>query len=430
VRSCKVYAPRVEAETIDEASLGDMRAGVLWSGHLEYGASGQVANDPNNDYATVGSLSAVSVGPTSDLWIQSCPSTVISHDLFGELYLTKLEGNEVITIGDRLGQFQGSVCDCPLNGGLCDYYESALSENSPRSPGATPFGRIVFRDVAWVKGQVTINANGASNPDAAYWAGAAIVPLSTTPVSYATLSAANSTQPDLAPTYLRLFSDFRGGAFGEVPFTFKRNEFDPPSNCEFPPCDFSSGAHYMPIVSQERLEGDGIVLPAYGPMLLGTGVPFHLFGCDGWGHPIYNHDYATDLGNTGVQVQFTAHGVVLRKNPLLNLPTGRYLFRHTDDDQDLSVLCDHLLTTADIRVPGLDYNFVYLGAAADVGCDDYNGDGDHGTDADIEAFFACLAGSCCSTCGSADFDCDGDVGTDADILAFFQAMAGHCPEGC
>jgi hypothetical protein len=58
------------------------------------------------------------------------------------------------------------------------------------------------------------------------------------------------------------------------------------------------------------------------------------------------------------------------------------------------------------------------------GSPDFDGDGDVGTDADIEAFFACLAGTCCTTCGSADFNDDGDVGTDADIEAFFRVLAG------
>jgi hypothetical protein len=58
-------------------------------------------------------------------------------------------------------------------------------------------------------------------------------------------------------------------------------------------------------------------------------------------------------------------------------------------------------------------------------CDaDFNHDGDSGTDADIEAFFACIAGSCCATCGSADFNGDGDAATDADIEAFFRVLGG------
>ena len=60
------------------------------------------------------------------------------------------------------------------------------------------------------------------------------------------------------------------------------------------------------------------------------------------------------------------------------------------------------------------------------GSADFNCDGDTGTDADIESFFACLAGSCppppCPS--TADFNADGDVGTDADIEAFFRVLAG------
>jgi uncharacterized membrane protein len=55
---------------------------------------------------------------------------------------------------------------------------------------------------------------------------------------------------------------------------------------------------------------------------------------------------------------------------------------------------------------------------------DFNHDGDSATDADIEAFFACLAGNCCARCDSADFDGDGSAGNDADIEAFFRVLAG------
>ena len=60
------------------------------------------------------------------------------------------------------------------------------------------------------------------------------------------------------------------------------------------------------------------------------------------------------------------------------------------------------------------------------GTADFDCDGDTGTDADIEAFFACLAGNCpAPPCvSSADFNADGDTGTDADIEAFFRVLAG------
>ena len=55
---------------------------------------------------------------------------------------------------------------------------------------------------------------------------------------------------------------------------------------------------------------------------------------------------------------------------------------------------------------------------------DFNNDGDSRTDTDIEAFFACIAGNCCQSCGSPDYDGDGDSATDADIEAFFRVLAG------
>jgi hypothetical protein len=62
-----------------------------------------------------------------------------------------------------------------------------------------------------------------------------------------------------------------------------------------------------------------------------------------------------------------------------------------------------------------------LGACGSV---DFNHDGEAGTDADIEAFFNCLAGHCCPLCDSADFNGDGDAATDADIEAFFRVLGG------
>jgi hypothetical protein len=60
------------------------------------------------------------------------------------------------------------------------------------------------------------------------------------------------------------------------------------------------------------------------------------------------------------------------------------------------------------------------------GTADFNGDGDFGTDQDIEAFFACLGGQCCAACFArgSDFNGDGDFGTDQDIEAFFRVLGG------
>jgi hypothetical protein len=63
-------------------------------------------------------------------------------------------------------------------------------------------------------------------------------------------------------------------------------------------------------------------------------------------------------------------------------------------------------------------------ASLTVNSADFDGDGDSGTDADIQAFFSCLSGNCCATCGSGDFNGDGDVATSADIEGFFRVLAG------
>jgi hypothetical protein len=57
---------------------------------------------------------------------------------------------------------------------------------------------------------------------------------------------------------------------------------------------------------------------------------------------------------------------------------------------------------------------------------DFDNDGAVGTDADIEALFACIAGNCCVFCRSADVNGDGAVATDADIETFFRILAGDC----
>src|SRR5262249_35225474 len=69
--------------------------------------------------------------------------------------------------------------------------------------------------------------------------------------------------------------------------------------------------------------------------------------------------------------------------------------------------------------------------AAPCGSADFNCDGDVATDADIEAFFRCLAGACPPPpCASpADFNGDGDVATDPDIEAFFRVPAGGARRG-
>jgi hypothetical protein len=75
--------------------------------------------------------------------------------------------------------------------------------------------------------------------------------------------------------------------------------------------------------------------------------------------------------------------------------------------------------------PSLDLNHNGILDSCERHCTaDFDGDGAVGTDADIQAFFACLSGNCCARCASPDFNGDGAVGTDADIESFFRVLAG------
>jgi hypothetical protein len=110
-------------------------------------------------------------------------------------------------------------------------------------------------------------------------------------------------------------------------------------------------------------------------------------------------------------------------------------------ESDLTLRWSIPVTNINIGAPalGVDGTMVIAGNGTNIfalrtdrpapptcGNQDFNGDGDFGTDQDIEAFFACIAGSCCAACwpGGQDFNGDGDFGTDQDIEAFFRVLAG------
>ena len=111
------------------------------------------------------------------------------------------------------------------------------------------------------------------------------------------------------------------------------------------------------------------------------------------------------------------HGQAIDLSTRINSP-GWTLFKATDINNlgEITAIAHH---------PNGGARVVLLRPIAGGNCSaDFNGDTDSGTDADIEAFFACLAGDCCPTCGTADFNADGDFGTDMDIESFFRVLAG------
>jgi probable HAF family extracellular repeat protein len=111
---------------------------------------------------------------------------------------------------------------------------------------------------------------------------------------------------------------------------------------------------------------------------------------------------------------------------------GSFLASHGADMTGWSAIFGAYGVSADgSRIVGLGtYNGVTTAFVATIpslcGSADFNCDGAVGTDADIEAFFDCIAGTCppppCTN--NADFNADGAIATDADIDAFFRVLGG------
>jgi hypothetical protein len=127
------------------------------------------------------------------------------------------------------------------------------------------------------------------------------------------------------------------------------------------------------------------------------------------------------LGVTGEQLQWSGHGTFTAQFTTDDLsgPLGQRLWAwHLWSVNDPPECRGSFSVTSRVEID--------IETPPACGTSDFNGDGDFGTDADIEAFFACLAGSCCTTCfeGGSDFNQDGDFGTDQDIESFFRVLAG------
>ncbi len=104
---------------------------------------------------------------------------------------------------------------------------------------------------------------------------------------------------------------------------------------------------------------------------------------------------------------------------VVNMPVGWYLMKAYGNNDNGWIVGEAQNATN----PALSFAFLLIPIVPPCRAD-FNNDGDTDTDADIEAFFACLAGNCCGVCGTSDFNGDGEFGTDADIESFFRVLAG------
>jgi hypothetical protein len=137
--------------------------------------------------------------------------------------------------------------------------------------------------------------------------------------------------------------------------------------------------------------------------------------------------FGTETGvDGGMATFFDVDGGVIGTAPIATSGCGWVWNGWTSDAPVASVLLASNYTNFHDFLNLDDLEYLPAGTGPGCGSPDFDCDGDPATDADIEAFFACLAGDCpplpCQA--SADFNGDGDAATDADIEAFFRVLAG------
>ncbi|HMN41639.1 MAG TPA: hypothetical protein PKE29_12395 [Phycisphaerales bacterium] len=224
----KPYIPRIEAETIDSLEIGDLREGIVWSGRLEY-SMGVLANDPSNDYSSIGMMTVGIVGPHSDVWFKDCLVARFTGDIYGELHLPALAESERIVVNGRLLNWPN--CSDPND----PVYPQPLGSSmfpSPRGGPCAERGAIRIRDPLGLAGQIILNAaNAQADPmptPESFWQGDVIVGWGT-PATSITLNR-DASQPFRAPIYWATRAMLGGGAVGVAPFRMHEFDCDPVNN--------------------------------------------------------------------------------------------------------------------------------------------------------------------------------------------------------
>ncbi len=274
VDNTKEYKPRIEVEQLGSLFINQLVTGVIWSGKLEYAAvpdpvtgTYPTANNPANDFASIGQLTIGCMGPTADVYVKDCLQIEITGSMHGELHMPQLAAAGRIRIGDRLNASstatESETCIVEFLGSLPYPWNVTRSdEQSPRgkeqsrdvAPGlavtdesTAARGSIVFEGVTeptgaikpGLAGQIIINSNSASNDPqnaAANLQGVVkIVSRAYNPsnmilsdpvlATYSIDAAAAATR---LASYAARNSALGGGAIGLVPFGFHPEQCLPP----------------------------------------------------------------------------------------------------------------------------------------------------------------------------------------------------------
>lgn len=475
---------RVESPQIDLLHIDNFDSGSVWSGHLN-SASDPATNLLHDDYSSIGSVQIGCIGPKADLWVQDCPLIEITGNMFGEIHLPHLAASEVIRIHGKFGdlaqvlELGRALCATEMDEGHHYFDGIAFEESSPRGrwddsvdhdsdsygnindKGAAEYARILIREPVGMNGQIILDADntGSSPRPGDYWRGD--VEIGTgyssqdldTPGDPIVISTNRSRAsgdkawahnvlvgPTLfEPCYRIKLINSGTGAIGMIPYDLDHENSVPLSGCIFDTgCTPHPGGEIpIPIISRANFREYGLLPMWFGRVQLGSDQPgaqhMSMYHCDEFGFPDRSYDFGSDgtIGASIVSVFPRMVQVVLdsgSNGDAAHVAAGRYMLQRYEGPNGYhGLVCGGVAGTP--AVDGFTYNFFIDEGDPDLApcCHaDFNCDGDVATDADIEAFFACLAGNCpAAPChNNSDFNCDGDPGTDADIEAFFRVIAG------
>jgi hypothetical protein len=468
----KSFMPRIEARQIDSLKIGEMRAGVVWSGALNWSGCGGstpilLADDRADNYASIGALSIGCVSPAADVWFKDSTFAEIRGDLLGELHLPKLDSSQTIRIGGKLGQGIdtvdgvdtlgdagcGSLINPPFLWRATEAPDFGPIENSPRgsitrvlADGTTSNavlakrGEIRIAAPGPLGGQIIIDANntGPQRPET-HWRG--LVRRNTQPndVESVNFLAFNESAPFNAPEYDLTPDQLGGGAVGLVPFTIHDLATWPPNPApgNIPPQILLDSTFNAP---GDPTPGSGrtVDIEMYGPVRAsGMDDPVLIYFAD-LSNPTVFHGPINLPGNRLFNIAVRRAGnantpsrtIMLSRSPNHHVVKGIYKVVPVRAPRpDFSVLfCDSL--TLPTPVADFEYRFAIGGdcdadgtldtlqlaaggSAVDENDNDILDSCEHNqpTCAWLEASPRCPA----------DFDGDGGV-TGADIEAFFIAF--------
>jgi hypothetical protein len=278
-------------------------------------------------------------------------------------------------------------------GGHCPVFLDLRVPAKLSAPTSIDFGTVTQGSTA------SLNISVGNGGDTSLWTAAGIANISYTLGASSGFAAPGGT-----------FQDAAGGALNSHAITMNTSSPGP-----------KSGTLTITMTGADEatrvINITGNVVPPNQPPIANAGPDQTLTdsGNDGTEPVALDGSGSYDPDGSITDYLWTEEGTTLAEGssastPTISLPVGVHTITLQVTDNQSATATDTVVIT--------------INAGRHCGSADYNHDGSIGTDADIEAFFACLGGDCCPACDSVDFNGDGSLGTDADIEAFFRVLGG------